>query len=635
MGYVLLWVFMLGAALSWLAAALATGSYVPHGGARRSLRVVLSLIPTAAMGGLVWLAWYARDRGYIHFADAAVVYVMALLFAGGAVWMLTRSWWRRKPRSSSAKASTAESAAAKAAGAVASAPTWDEAKGSQPPAGTEPTEPTEPTEQGRAPQAGPGLRLRTVMALWGLAVMCVGLHLVTLWLLRGVAAGAVDADLQTVAKAEQADIDQEKKTWPPLPAAGPADAVAAYNAFENDPNPAEANRRMAMEYRLSIFIEKMRSEHKPLATWHVKLADSNLQTFVAAEDNIDETLPQTVARLRAQIEALRACTRVLPLWRGLSARTPHLPIPDDPIMRLQWYTNIFIMDAEAAQATGDWARAEADLDAMANLARQARDQPGGIGTLVWIACRGIRWGAARRLLGAPDLPRAALEGWSKRHEPVMQAQLPARLDGMVCGDLSPLKDCQGAGAAPRYFGLNPSGYVGRLFWVYFPPDVAADYLAVLPWLRKRLAAPYWQADPLWPTASDRSTLGYQGLDAITGERSLLQSAVRVDEGEDLLDVGRAARLYQFKYGKWPADLPTLVPAFMPAVPVDRFDGKPLKMRNDGTGMVIWSAGAFDNGDERSGDGRPQTNDLGDSDLVLWLGSDYTAREKARVAQHKQ
>jgi hypothetical protein len=52
----------------------------------------------------------------------------------------------------------------------------------------------------------------------------------------------------------------------------------------------------------------------------------------------------------------------------------------------------------------------------------------------------------------------------------------------------------------------------------------------------------------------------------------------------------AAERYRLAHGDWPRTLADLVPAYLPAVPLDPFDGEPLRYRRTGTGAVIYSVG---------------------------------------------
>jgi hypothetical protein len=55
-------------------------------------------------------------------------------------------------------------------------------------------------------------------------------------------------------------------------------------------------------------------------------------------------------------------------------------------------------------------------------------------------------------------------------------------------------------------------------------------------------------------------------------------------------VGIACERYRLKQGRWPESLAKLVPDYLPAVPLDPYDGKPLKMKSLDDGVVIYSVG---------------------------------------------
>jgi hypothetical protein len=68
----------------------------------------------------------------------------------------------------------------------------------------------------------------------------------------------------------------------------------------------------------------------------------------------------------------------------------------------------------------------------------------------------------------------------------------------------------------------------------------------------------------------------------------IQSATKLVAEQDILRVWLALRGYHRLHGQYPATLDELVPAFLEAVPVDRFDGKPL--RYDAGRAQVWSVG---------------------------------------------
>jgi hypothetical protein len=79
----------------------------------------------------------------------------------------------------------------------------------------------------------------------------------------------------------------------------------------------------------------------------------------------------------------------------------------------------------------------------------------------------------------------------------------------------------------------------------------------------------------------------------------------------------AAERYRLEKGAWPASLAAVVPAFLPAVPIDPYDSKPARYRRLADGIVIYCIGPdrMDDGGnlDRGNTGRAGT-DVG---MQLW------------------
>jgi hypothetical protein len=76
-----------------------------------------------------------------------------------------------------------------------------------------------------------------------------------------------------------------------------------------------------------------------------------------------------------------------------------------------------------------------------------------------------------------------------------------------------------------------------------------------------------------------------------------QAGNRVRAQLRLTAVGLAAERYRQAHGRWPRALDELVPEYLAAVPLDPFNGQPLKLSKHDQGIVIYSVGAdgVDNG----------------------------------------
>jgi hypothetical protein len=98
------------------------------------------------------------------------------------------------------------------------------------------------------------------------------------------------------------------------------------------------------------------------------------------------------------------------------------------------------------------------------------------------------------------------------------------------------------------------------------------------------------------------------IEAERRARSLLRSA----------SSAVAAERFRLERGRWPESLEELVPAYLRAVPLDPFDGRPLRFRRLADGVVVYSVGpdGTDDGGEVLND--PQTPGLPkDSGTRLW------------------
>ena len=95
---------------------------------------------------------------------------------------------------------------------------------------------------------------------------------------------------------------------------------------------------------------------------------------------------------------------------------------------------------------------------------------------------------------------------------------------------------------------------------------------------------------------------------------------RIQAINDAADAAIAIERYRRKHGKLPEKLDELVPEFLPQVPVDPFDGQPLRYLIDEEGCRIYSIGEDDTDDGGEGDL------AGDPDVVFRVGRHAEADE---------
>jgi hypothetical protein len=95
---------------------------------------------------------------------------------------------------------------------------------------------------------------------------------------------------------------------------------------------------------------------------------------------------------------------------------------------------------------------------------------------------------------------------------------------------------------------------------------------------------------------------------------ILYAALDGDATRGLVRLAVAATLYKAKHGKHPEKLSELVPEFLPEVPADPYDGRPLRLKRTDGGLVLYSIGR----DRRDDGGRPMDEEKWEGDLVFRL-----------------
>ena len=109
-------------------------------------------------------------------------------------------------------------------------------------------------------------------------------------------------------------------------------------------------------------------------------------------------------------------------------------------------------------------------------------------------------------------------------------------------------------------------------------------------LPKRVTPGFWSRWSPAPNASEAAIFSplWVSIDEITRWRARYFDPLAADR--ELLRCAVAVARYRRAHGKaWPGSLAELVPDILPSVPVDPYDGKPL--RYDATRHLLWSAGS--------------------------------------------
>lgn len=587
MGYLLLWLFALGACVSWLAAALATPTRDSGLIARIVLRLFIASPAFGCAGVLICQVYVMRGQGYIHAGDAWLIYILMGLLAPITVIFLCQRWWKR------------------------------------------PSNPHEVEQK--------AMRRRTVAAVYGLAALCAAMHVFTAWVLAGAAVDVVETQLAAPRATVEAYLDADKARWEPVLAQRgadqPRDFVSAYKAYENDPDPQVKARREAISAWLQCWYAPIFQQGQPVMTYKTRIVD--YMKTNSAEDTIEETLPETLRRFAPEVAALRQLTAIRPYKADATLKSMSDWNSEDPLMTLQGMANNLKVDAVGSLALGDWRRAAQDLAAIENLSELAFDKGMMIGGLVGIACRAIGQPPAETYLSAPGLTAEDLGALSIGGHNTCQQRFARLFDFEIWFVIQGTREAAHGRISPydSLAGFPWDGYPGWLVRGYLPPTAAEDVARVADELRLRVTQPYHQNLAVWQAQSDRARDGYEGSNLWEMTGSILSACVSADMRDDLLQVGRAAQLYRLKHGRFPAALTALAPEFLPALPVDRFTGQALLFRveDDGQGLVIWSVGSDG---EDNGATLEEECEHNDTDIALFLGESYR-RAEALAQKNRQ
>jgi len=88
--------------------------------------------------------------------------------------------------------------------------------------------------------------------------------------------------------------------------------------------------------------------------------------------------------------------------------------------------------------------------------------------------------------------------------------------------------------------------------------------------------------------------------AIVSLSGVSRTVMRVEVAKQTVVTAIALKRYQLKHGNYPSDLKSLVPEFVPSVPLDPVDGQPLRYRLNSNGtFLLYSVG--ENGKDDGGD----------------------------------
>jgi hypothetical protein len=282
--------------------------------------------------------------------------------------------------------------------------------------------------------------------------------------------------------------------------------------------------------------------------------------------------------------------------------------------------SLLFMDGLFAAGAEDWGRAEADLAAILRLPRHMND-PLAITFLNAASVEGRAAALMEKLLAVGSNRKGVLDSADLKEllgdpaddshfvrqmrrayrgeEALGAAQFPALTVYYVLDRIQP-KDSLSL-EARLGFGA-PWMLQTFVYRLYFLADDLASYRNRMEHLQRLLAMPYWKAADAIKAGSrvqlgeelspwDPEPVGLIASVALPRNMELqFRIATQADAVHRLMRLAYGVTRYRSKFGKDPGQLDDLVPEFMGHVPLDPFDGKPLRMKKADKGLILYSVG---------------------------------------------
>jgi len=349
----------------------------------------------------------------------------------------------------------------------------------------------------------------------------------------------------------------------------------------------------------------------------------------------DEAVAQEGAEFLRKHEDVLALLREAASIGSFYEENQYVPVDPTaevpPLGSLRNAANLLTLDARHRAANGDMRGALEDVAAGWRMARHVAATPTLLACMIAVAVDSTTSEPVQDILALGAVSRADLAGFPL--EPKMSF-----LDSHAKAWRMEAAMMLHTVAAPRVWEIKGAryGHSGGVHWRVF---IARGLVAVVKeetaLAQEVVSQPYW----LTRERCDQIDEGVQG----DGSRQTLLPYARLpnikpsslavagtEARHRLAVLGIAAACFRTEEGRYPDKLQELIPDYISAVPIDPFDGKPLRMSPEGDGLVLYSVGM--NGEDDGGvDDSWSYGGTSGADISFRLGDAY----KSALAKSKQ
>lgn len=322
--------------------------------------------------------------------------------------------------------------------------------------------------------------------------------------------------------------------------------------------------------------------------------------------------PKNLDDLKGNADPTRDARLTARRLRGMPNGAHTIVVADNPYMTLLPHLDktrqvaaLLQYDAFLAATEDDTELAFRDAHAILNVARSVADEPILISQLVRMACGSIAAKSAMQTLAWTTPKTASAELAELQAAFAAEADVPWMLHGIRGERASVHKTFEGLESGKLTvddmvgLGMQRPGILEhsafRLYKAFLPGDHAECLRLMTAYLDVAKLPPHEQRAafkqitlPPRPPQDFRYVVTNLLLPAID---KVAEAGLRVRAELLTASVAVACERYRIATGKWPEELADIPKDILPDVPLDPFDGKPLKFLADDDGVVVFSLGA--------------------------------------------
>jgi hypothetical protein len=256
---------------------------------------------------------------------------------------------------------------------------------------------------------------------------------------------------------------------------------------------------------------------------------------------------------------------------------------------------LLAFDARWKAATGNLRAAMEDINAMFVLANRLSDESFEIQTVIAFSIERSAIKTLQDILATHQLKQEELDivkfDRFLSYQIIMQRALrfeeAAELN--LLSEIGEIWDYPSLKSLPKKeIQLNP--YIFRIFFLNYEAQYLKWYSTSLDHLASQ---PYYQSKDSWQKLIKRIDDDPRSMIVaiyLPGLNIYVQIMVRANAQHSVADIALAMCRYHVKNGKYPEKLDELAPGFIAFVPLDPFDGKPMRLKQTEKEMIIYSIG---------------------------------------------